>query len=114
MASGTRCGTRSTALSAAAGVAAAPARVRTVRTILQLETRAQRLLVRYEQTLAAATRAKGQAYALLDEAHTLERALTGPELEALWRGRAESVTHKGDAAREADTSAAPTTSTTHA
>ena len=61
---------------------------RKVRTILHLEGRARRLLARYERALAAATRAKGQAHVLLDEADTLERALSGDQLRDLHHARA--------------------------
>ena len=61
---------------------------RKVRTILRLEARARRLLARYERALAAATRAKGHAHVLLDEADTLERALSGDQLRDLHHARA--------------------------
>lgn len=58
-----------------------------VRTILRLEARARRLLSRYERALAAATRAKGQAHLLFDEADGLERALGGEQLRELHEAR---------------------------
>ena len=67
---------------------AAPSRK--VRTLLRLAARARRLLARYERALAAATRAKGQAHVLLDEADTLERALTGDQLPELHHARAQA------------------------
>jgi len=73
-------------------LASAPAPSRKVRTILRLEARARRLLARYERALAAATRAKGQAHVLLDEADTLERALTGDQLRDLHHARAHAGT----------------------
>jgi hypothetical protein len=65
---------------------------RKVRTILRLEARARRLLARYERALAAATRAKGQAHVLLDEADGLERALSGDQLRELHHARAQAAT----------------------
>ena len=70
-------------------MASAPAPSGKVRTILRLEARARRLLARYERALAAATRAKGQAHVLLDEADTLERALSGDQLRDLHHARAQ-------------------------
>jgi hypothetical protein len=70
-------------------LASAPAPSRKVRTILRFEARARRLLARYERALAAATRAKGQAHVLLDEADTLERALSGDQLHELHHARAQ-------------------------
>ena len=113
MASGAPRGTRSTdaadARSAIDGVAARPARARNVRTILRLEAQAQRLLARYERTLDVATRAKAQAYTLLDEAHSLECSLTAPQLEALWRGRADAA--GAESAGGAASAAEPATTT---
>ena len=68
---------------------AAPSR--TVRAILRLEARARGLLARYEHALTAATRAKGQAHLLLDEADGLERALTGDQLRELHQARAQAA-----------------------
>ena len=75
-------------------MASASSPVRNVRTILRLEARARRLLARYERALTAATRAKGQAHLLLDEADGLERALSDAQLRELHqaRARAASVT----------------------
>jgi hypothetical protein len=64
---------------------------RTVRAILRLEARARRLLARYERALTAATRAKGQAHVLLDEADGLERALNGDQLRELHHARAQAA-----------------------
>jgi hypothetical protein len=75
-------------------MAATPVRSRKVRKILRLEARARRRLTRYERALDKATRAKGQAHALLDAASRLELALTGTQLGELRRAR-------GEAAREA-------------
>jgi len=71
--------------------AGTPVGSRKVRKILRLEARARRLLTRYEHALTKATSAKAQAYVLLDEAHGLEYSLTGAQLGALRRGRAETV-----------------------
>ena len=68
---------------------AAPAR--TVQTIQRLEARARRLLSRYERALTAATRAKGQAYLLFDEAAGLERVLGGDQLNELHQARAQAA-----------------------
>lgn len=83
---------------AAALDAQAPAatRSRLVRRIVRVEARAQRLLTRYERTLAAATRAKSQAHVLLDEAHAIECSLSSAMRSELYRAR-------GDAARRAAT-----------
>jgi len=64
---------------------------RHIRKILRLEARARRLLARYEGALAAATRAKGQAHVLLDEAQLMEGALDGAQLDELHRGRARAA-----------------------
>jgi|KBSSwiStaDraftv2_1062776.scaffolds.fasta_scaffold1723225_2 hypothetical protein len=78
---------------------AAPAvRSRKVRKILRLEARARRLLTRYERALDKATRAKGQAHALLDAANRFEFTLTGTQLGELRRARAETA---GEQARPA-------------
>lgn len=53
-------------------MAATPVRSRKVRRVLRLEARARRLLTRYERALDKATRAKGQAHALLDAANRFE------------------------------------------
>jgi hypothetical protein len=68
---------------------AAPSR--TVRAILRLEARAQRLLAQYERALTAATQAKGLAHVLLDEADGLERALSGDQLRELHHARAQAA-----------------------
>jgi hypothetical protein len=65
-----------------------PLSSRKVRRILRLEARARRFLARYEVALAAATRAKGQAHVLLDEAQVIEGALSDAQLGELYRGRA--------------------------
>ena len=62
-----------------------------VRTILRIEARASRLLARYERALATATRAKGEAHVLLDQADGLERALSGTQLGELRQARAHAV-----------------------
>jgi len=69
-------------------------RSRTVRKILRLDARARHLLARYERARGRATRPKAQAYAVLDEASSLEVTLTGMQLGELRRVR-------GDVAREA-------------
>jgi hypothetical protein len=65
---------------------------RKVRKILRLEARARRFLGRYEVALAAATRAKGQAHVLLDEAQVIEGTLSDAQLAELYRGRARAKT----------------------
>jgi hypothetical protein len=65
---------------------------RKVRKILRLEARARRFLGRYEVALAAATRAKGHAHVLLDEAQVIESALSDAQLGELYRGRAHVTT----------------------
>ena len=72
-------------------MASAPSPARNVRTILRLEVRARRLLARYERALTTATRAKGQAHVLLDEADGLERALSGDQLRELHHARAQAA-----------------------
>ena len=72
-------------------MAATPVRSRKVRKILRLEAHARRLLTRYERALDKATRAKGQAHALLDAASRLEVALTGTQLGELRRVRGEAA-----------------------
>ena len=72
-------------------MAGAPARSRKVRKILRFEARARRLLTRYEQALARATRAMAQARALLDNASVLESSLTGTQLGELRRGRPDAA-----------------------
>lgn len=72
-------------------MAATPVRSRKVRKILRLEARARRLLTRYERALDKATRAKGQAHALLDAASGLEFSLTGTQLGELRRVRGEAA-----------------------
>jgi hypothetical protein len=62
-----------------------------VRTILRLEARARRLLSRYERAIATATRAKGQAHLLFDEAAGLECALGGDQLRELHQARAQAA-----------------------
>jgi len=62
-----------------------------VRAILRLETRSRQLLARYERALTAATRAKGQAHVLLDEADGLERTLNGDQLRELHHARAQAA-----------------------
>jgi hypothetical protein len=72
-------------------MAATPVRSRKVRRILRLEARARRLLTRYERALDKATRAKGQAHALLDAANRFELTLTGTQLGELRRARGEAA-----------------------
>jgi hypothetical protein len=72
-------------------MAAPPVRSRKVRKILRLEARARRLLTRYERARDKATRAKGQAHALLDAANRFELTLTGTQLGELRRVRAEAA-----------------------
>jgi hypothetical protein len=72
-------------------MAATPVRSRKVRKILRLEARARRLLTRYERALDKATRAKGQAHALLDAASGLEFSLIGTQLGELRRARGEAA-----------------------
>jgi hypothetical protein len=72
-------------------MAATPVRSRKVRRVLRLEARARRLLTRYERALDKATRAKGQAHALLDAANRFELALTGTQLGELRRARGEAA-----------------------
>lgn len=81
-------------------MAATPVRSRKVKRILRLEARARRLLTRYERALDKATRAKGQAHALLDAANRFELMLTGTQLSELRRAR-------GEAAREPASPAHP-------
>jgi len=76
-------------------MATTPVRSRKVRRILRLEVRARRLLTRYERALDKATRAKGQAHALLDAANRFEFALTGTQLGELRRARAEAAGEPG-------------------
>ncbi len=78
-------------LVSAGAAAGTPARSRKVRKILRLEARAQKLLVRYERALGEATRAMGQARALLDDAELLEGSLTDAQRPALHHGRAEAA-----------------------
>jgi hypothetical protein len=72
-------------------MAATPVRSRKVREILRLEARARRVLTRYERALDKATRAKGQAHALLDAANRFELTLTGTQLGELRRARGEAA-----------------------
>jgi len=72
-------------------MAATSVRSRKVRRILRLEARARRLLTRYERALDKATRAKGQAHALLDAANRFELTLTGTQLGELRRARGEAA-----------------------
>jgi hypothetical protein len=72
-------------------MAATPVRSRKVREILRLEARARRVLTRYERALDKATRAKGQAHALLDAATRFELTLTGTQLGELRRARGEAA-----------------------
>jgi hypothetical protein len=72
-------------------MAATPVRSRKVRRVLRLEARARRLLTRYERALDKATRAKGQAHALLDAANRFELTLTGTQLGELRRARGEAA-----------------------
>jgi len=72
-------------------MAATPVRSRKVKRILRLEARARRLLTRYERALDKATRAKGQAHALLDAANRFELTLTGTQLGELRRARGEAA-----------------------
>ena len=75
----------------------APIRSRKVRKILALEARARRLLRRYERAL--------------DRAHGIEWTLTGGQLAALHRGRAEQGPRPTPrAAAAAPPSSPPTTS----
>ncbi len=72
-------------------MAATPVRSRKVRKILRLEARARRLLTRYERALDKATRAKGQAHALLDAANRFELTLIGTQFGELRRARGEAA-----------------------
>lgn len=72
-----------------------PVRSRKVRKILRLEARARRLLTRYERALDKATRAKGQAHALLDAANRFELTLTGTQLGELRRARSREHHNMG-------------------
>ena len=72
-------------------MATTPVRSRKVRRVLRLEARARRLLTRYERALDKATRAKGQAHALLDAANRFELTLTGTQLGELRRARGEAA-----------------------
>jgi len=85
-------------------MAATPVRSRKVRRILRLEARARHLLTRYERALDKATRAKGQAHALLDAANRFELALTGTQLGELRRARAEATREPARPARPEDLS----------
>ena len=71
---------------------------RKVRKILRLEARARQALGRYEVALAAATRAKGQAHVLLDEAQVIEGTLRDAQLAELYHGRARAKTTAGSTA----------------
>ena len=91
-------------------MASVPAPSRAVRAILRLEARARRLLARYERALTAATRAKGQAHLLLDEADGLERALGDAEVGELLRERARAAalaTTTGEATPDSATAPPP-------
>ena len=90
-------------------MAATPVRSRKVRKILRLEACARRLLTRYERALDKATRAKGQAHTLLDEASRLELALTGTQLGELRRVRGEVAR---ETARSASAEPEPPATTT--
>jgi hypothetical protein len=90
-------------------MAATPVRSRKVRKVLRLEARARRLLTRYERALDKATRAKGQAHTLLDEASRLELALTGTQLGELRRARGEAAR---ETARPASAEPEPPATTT--
>src|SRR5262249_13351769 len=63
---------------------------RQVRRIVRLEDRANRLLIRWDRARRRALRAKAQAHALLDEAISLEHALTDAQLAELRRVRGEA------------------------
>jgi hypothetical protein len=89
-------------------MAATPVRSRKVRKVLRLEARARRLLTRYERALDKATRAKGQAHTLLDEASRLELALTGTQLGELRRARGEGARETAQP-RSAQAEHSPTT-----
>ena len=64
---------------------------RLVRKIVRLEARAQRHLTRYEHALAVATRAKGHAHVLLDQAYAIECVLTGTQCGELYRARGAAM-----------------------
>jgi hypothetical protein len=72
-------------------MAATMKRSRKVRKILRLEARARRLLTRHDEAFLRATRAKGQAYDLLNQAQLLEYELTGTQLGELRRARSEAA-----------------------
>jgi len=59
--------------------------------IVRLEERARRLLKRHDEAFLRATRAKAQAYELLNQAQLLEYELTGTQLGELRRGRSEAA-----------------------
>ena len=66
-------------------------RSRQVQRIIALESRARRMLTRYERALARAVRAKEQAHVLFDEAYGIECAFTDAELADLYRARGEAT-----------------------
>ena len=72
-------------------MATATERSRKLRKILRLEARARRLLARHEDAFLRATRAKAQAYGLLNQAQLLEYELTGTQLGELRRARGEAA-----------------------
>jgi hypothetical protein len=72
---------------------------------VRLEARAQRLLMRYERVLAAATRAKSQAHVLLDQAYAIECVLTGTQCGELYRARGAAM--RSDAAARSAASDRP-------
>ena len=89
----------------------APLRSRKVRKILALEARARRLLTRYERALDRAVRAKAEAHHVLDQAQGIEWTLTGGQLAALHRGRAEQGPRPTHPDAGAATLSSPTTTT---
>jgi len=61
-----------------------------VRTILRLESRAERLGDRYEKAMERVAPARRQADLLLEQARALELTLTGGQLGELRRARAQA------------------------
>jgi len=66
-------------------------RSRKVRKILRLEARARCLLARHDDAFLIATRAKAQAYGLLNQVQLVEYELTGSQLGELRRARSEAA-----------------------
>ena len=85
-----------------------PARSRQVQRIIALESRARRMLTRYERLLARAVRVKEQAHVLFDEAYGIECAFTDAQLADLYRARGEA-SHQAASPGTARSDHSPTT-----